>query len=56
MSLTWRKPSPCTRGMCRFTCAMMSDALFAAALTMSTLTPRFRNPCSSGGVVWMSAA
>ena len=54
-SLTWRKPSPCTRGISRFTCAITSEAPRIAALTMSTLTPRLRKPWASGSEVWISA-
>ncbi len=50
-----RKLSPWTRGICGFTWAMTIRALPTAAFTMSTDTPRLRNPCRSGSEVWISA-
>ncbi len=55
MSLTWMKLSPKVRGMLALTWAMTYLALAAAALTMSTDTPRLHSPLASGGVTLISA-
>jgi len=56
MSVTWTKLSPSVRGISGLISAMTKLAFSAAALTMSTDTPRLHMPRASGGVTWMSAA
>ncbi len=55
MSYTCRLESPCTRGICGFTCAMTRLAFSAAAFTTSTEMPRLQRPRSSGGDTWINA-